>query len=225
MALRLAGLEPARPEPPRLADATEAAAAHARACRPPRPAPAPANADRAGSPIFSPAPRARMGRRRAAAGPCRAVHSRAKPLETISHDIARMVDHAAVAEAWDDYRRGDSHAFSRQLYIGRGPQTFEEIRRRYRGDVEFRNTVDRYVQEFERLLADVSRDDRDDTLNPHLSHFGDRQGLYDARACRRPARLEHSVIASEAKQSKSRAALDCSADLSSARTTFGRRRL
>ena len=87
-----------------------------------------------------------------------------EPLEAISHDIARMVDHRAIAEAWDKYRRGEASAFSRHLYIGRGQQTFEEIRRRYRGDVEFRNTVDRYVQEFERLLADVSRDDRDDSL-------------------------------------------------------------
>jgi hypothetical protein len=87
-----------------------------------------------------------------------------EPLEAISHDIARMVDHAAIAEAWDNYRRGETNAFSRHLYIGRGPQTFEEIRRRYRSDIEFRETVDRYVLEFERLLADVSRNDRDDTL-------------------------------------------------------------
>ncbi len=87
-----------------------------------------------------------------------------EPLETISHDIARMVDHAAIADAWDKYRRGQANAFGRHLYIGRGSQTFEEIRRRYRSDVEFRGTVDRYVLEFERLLADVSRDDRDDAL-------------------------------------------------------------
>ena len=87
-----------------------------------------------------------------------------EPLETISHDIARMVDHAAIADAWDRYRGGESGAFARGIYIGRGAQTFEEIRRRYRSDSEFRLTVDRYIQEFERLLADVSRDDRDDTL-------------------------------------------------------------
>ncbi|MGB6920615.1 MAG: hypothetical protein WBD92_05590, partial [Methylovirgula sp.] len=92
------------------------------------------------------------------------VPQQSEPLETISHDIARMVDHAAIGEAWDNYRRGELNAFSRQLYIGRGPQAFEEIRRRYRSDIEFRDTVDRYVQEFERLLADVSRDDRDDSL-------------------------------------------------------------
>ncbi len=64
-----------------------------------------------------------------------------EPLETISHDIARMVDHAAIAEAWDRYRGGESGAFARGLYIGRGAQTFEEIRRRYRADGDFR--VDR----------------------------------------------------------------------------------
>jgi hypothetical protein len=85
-------------------------------------------------------------------------------LETISHDIARMVDHAAVADAWEHYRRGDVNAFTRQLYIGRGPQTFDDIRRRYQSDPDFRTTVDRYIEEFERLLADVNRDDRDDSL-------------------------------------------------------------
>ena len=38
------------------------------------------------------------------------------------------------------------------------PQIFDEIRRRYRVDPEFRATVDRYVQEFERLLAGLGED-------------------------------------------------------------------
>ncbi len=75
-----------------------------------------------------------------------------------------MIDHAALADAWERYRRGDATAFTRQLYVGRGPQTFDDIRRRYRSDSDFRGTVDRYVEEFERLLADVNRDDRDDNL-------------------------------------------------------------
>ena len=33
-----------------------------------------------------------------------------------------------------------------------------------RRDGEFKQTVDRYVEEFERLLAEVSRDDRDSML-------------------------------------------------------------
>ncbi|WOJ89887.1 hypothetical protein RZS28_00800 [Methylocapsa polymorpha] len=73
-----------------------------------------------------------------------------------------MIDHDAAAEAWDRYRRGEANAFSRRIYVGRGPQTFEEVRRRYRLDPEFHATVDRYVQEFERLLAEVRRDQQDD---------------------------------------------------------------
>jgi anti-sigma-K factor RskA len=51
--------------------------------------------------------------------------------------------------------------FSRRLYTAQGQQAFEEIRRRYQSDGAFRETVDRYIQEFERLLTEVSRDDPD----------------------------------------------------------------
>ena len=36
----------------------------------------------------------------------------------------------------------------------------DEIRKKYRADREFKQTVDRYVGEFERLLEEVSRGDR-----------------------------------------------------------------
>jgi ABC-type transporter Mla subunit MlaD len=88
----------------------------------------------------------------------------AQRLEAISLDVARMIDHAAAAAAWDRYRRGETHAFSRQIYVGRGAQTFDEIRRRYRADLEFRATVDRYVQEFERLLAEVGQDEASEAV-------------------------------------------------------------
>ena len=50
------------------------------------------------------------------------------------------------------------------LYTPQGQQAFEEIRRRYRAESEFRDSVDRYTSEFERLLTEVSRDDRDGVL-------------------------------------------------------------
>ncbi|MCI0736062.1 MAG: apolipoprotein acyltransferase, partial [Beijerinckiaceae bacterium] len=85
-------------------------------------------------------------------------------LEAISLDVTRMIDHAAAADAWERYRRGETNAFSRQIYVGRGPQAFEEIRRRYRLDPEFHATVDRYVQEFERLLAELGHDAADEAV-------------------------------------------------------------
>jgi hypothetical protein len=82
-------------------------------------------------------------------------------LDSITVDIARMIDHDAVAELWDRYRRGERNVFTRKLYTMQGQGAFEAIRRRYRGDNEFMETVDRYIAEFERLLDEVSRDDRD----------------------------------------------------------------
>jgi len=85
-------------------------------------------------------------------------------LDSIADGISRMVDNAALADAWDRFYRNERNPFSRRIYIGQGQQTFDEIRRRYAGDGEFRATVDRYTQEFERVLTDVARDDRDGTL-------------------------------------------------------------
>jgi len=81
-------------------------------------------------------------------------------LDSLSVDIARMIDHDAAAELWDRYKRGERNVFTKRLYTMQGQKTFEEIRKRYRGDREFKQTVDRYIGEFERLLDDVSRDDR-----------------------------------------------------------------
>jgi len=85
-------------------------------------------------------------------------------LEAMSLDVAQMIDHSAVSAAWERYRAGDKNAFQKRIYVGRGPQTFEEIRRRYRADPEFRTTVDRYVTEFERLLSGLNADVNGDAV-------------------------------------------------------------
>jgi hypothetical protein len=81
-------------------------------------------------------------------------------LDSLSVDIARMIDHEAAADLWDRYKRGERNVFTRRLYTLQGQKAFDEIRRKYRADREFKQTVDRYIGEFERLLDEVSRDDR-----------------------------------------------------------------
>jgi len=81
-------------------------------------------------------------------------------LDSLSVDIARMIDHDAAADLWDRYKRGERNVFTRRLYTLQGQKAFDEIRRKYRADREFKQTVDRYIGEFERLLDEVSRDDR-----------------------------------------------------------------
>jgi hypothetical protein len=85
----------------------------------------------------------------------------ASPLGSLSVDIARAVDHEAALDIWRRYRAGERGAFSRRLYTLKGQQTFEDIRRRYQADAAFRGAVDRYCEDFERLLGDIARTDRD----------------------------------------------------------------
>jgi hypothetical protein len=81
-------------------------------------------------------------------------------LDSLSVDIARMIDHDAAADLWDRYKSGERNVFTRRLYTLQGQKAFDEIRRKYRADREFKLSVDRYIGEFERLLDEVSRDDR-----------------------------------------------------------------
>ena len=90
----------------------------------------------------------------------RAERSGIDSLDSLAVDIARMIDHDAAAELWERYNRGERNVFSRKLYTPQGQRAFEEIRKKYRSDRDFTRTVDRYIGEFERLLEEVSRDDR-----------------------------------------------------------------
>jgi len=90
-----------------------------------------------------------------------APRSGADTLETISGEIARLVDNEAAGELWERWRAGETGAISRRLYTAAGQQTFDDIRRRYRAETGFRDSVNRYIQEFERLLAKIGQTDRD----------------------------------------------------------------
>jgi hypothetical protein len=85
-------------------------------------------------------------------------------LNSLSVDIARAIDPDASIELWDRYRRGERDVFTRRLYTLKGQQTFDDIRRKYQSDGEFRAAVDRYCEDFERLLKDVARSDRDNVM-------------------------------------------------------------
>jgi hypothetical protein len=85
-------------------------------------------------------------------------------LNSLSVDIARAIDHNASVDLWDRYRRGERNVFTRRLYTMKGQQTFDEIRRKYQRDGEFRSAVDRYIADFETLLADVARRDPENAL-------------------------------------------------------------
>jgi hypothetical protein len=81
-------------------------------------------------------------------------------IDALSVDIAHMIDNDVAADLWERYKRGERSAFTKRLYTAQGQRAFEEIRNKYRSDTDFRQTVEHYIHEFERLLDDVSRGDR-----------------------------------------------------------------
>ena len=94
----------------------------------------------------------------------------ANPLESLSLDIGRLMDRNLAAEMWDRYQRGESKAFTKRLYTPAGQKAFDEVARKYRADRGFKQTVDRYIAEFERLLDEVAREDRGpQALRSHLT--------------------------------------------------------
>src|SRR5262249_4633455 len=93
-----------------------------------------------------PPPRATPPPREApASAPRPERHTIDASLDSLAVDIARMVDHDAAAELWDRYKRGERNVSTRKLYTMQGQKAFEEIRKRYRADSDFRRTVDRYI--------------------------------------------------------------------------------
>jgi hypothetical protein len=92
------------------------------------------------------------------------------PLASLSLDIGRLMDRNLAAEMWDRYQRGESKAFTKRLYTPAGQKAFDEVARKYRSDRNFKQTVDRYITEFERLLDEVAREDRGPAaLRGHLT--------------------------------------------------------
>ncbi|TGV64193.1 hypothetical protein EN801_046600, partial [Mesorhizobium sp. M00.F.Ca.ET.158.01.1.1] len=82
-------------------------------------------------------------------------------LNSLSVDIARAIDHDASIELWNRYRRGERDVFTRRLYTLKGQQTFDEIRRKYQAEAEFRAAVDRYCADFQNLPNEPPRNHPD----------------------------------------------------------------
>lgn len=114
------------------------------------------------------------------------------------------MDHALAAEMWDRYQRGERKAFSKRLYTPAGQKTFDEVARKYRSDRNFKQTVDRYIAEFERLLDEVARDEHGAACCAAISP---RRPDWSTRCSPTPPdgsrRLNPSIIFKKAETSRS----------------------
>jgi hypothetical protein len=116
------------------------------------------------------APNGREAPRGRQAAPAPQPQASSNPLESLSLDIGRLMDRNLAAEMWDRYQRGENKAFTKRLYTPAGQKAFDEVARKYRADRNFKGTVDRYINEFERLLDEVAREGRGpQELRSHLT--------------------------------------------------------
>jgi hypothetical protein len=91
------------------------------------------------------------------------------PLDSLSLDIGRLMDRNLAGGMWDRYQRGERKAFNKRLYTPAGQKAFDEVARKYRADRTFKQTADRYIAEFERLLDEVARDEHEPSvIRDHL---------------------------------------------------------
>jgi ABC-type transporter Mla subunit MlaD len=80
-------------------------------------------------------------------------------LGRLAKSASRAIDDGTYRDLWARFNRGERQIFTRQLYTLDGQQTFEDVRRRYQRDRDFRGQVDRYVDEFEEMIAEAARND------------------------------------------------------------------
>ncbi|EJF80905.1 hypothetical protein [Bartonella doshiae] len=78
-------------------------------------------------------------------------------LHSLATGILRAINHNAVVELWDHYRRGQKNIVTERLYTSNGKIIFETIKKKYMNDIDFKRSVNQYILDFEKLLRDVSR--------------------------------------------------------------------
>ena len=79
-------------------------------------------------------------------------------VDSLSADIGRWIDHEAAADLWERHSLGERNVSTRRLYTPQGRKVFEEMRKRYKSDRQFRQAVDRYIGQFDRFLGEVGHE-------------------------------------------------------------------
>jgi hypothetical protein len=74
-------------------------------------------------------------------------------------EVARAIDPRTASDVWQRFRMGDPGVLGRHIYTPDGQQTFDEISYRYTSESDFRISVDRYINDFERLLGEAEQSD------------------------------------------------------------------
>jgi len=76
-------------------------------------------------------------------------------LNSSAIDISKAFDNEVTDTAWSSYLRGDRGIFTRRAVRLLDNQTTRDVSEIYRADTDFRETVNRYIHDFEAMLRSV----------------------------------------------------------------------
>jgi hypothetical protein len=101
-------------------------------------------------------------------------------------NIARALDATTAAAIWSRFRAGQRGIMVRSIYTNEGRSLFDDISGRYRQDMDFRRTVDRFLIDFEWMVRDLEQKDPSGrTVHGHLISDSGRVYLFLAHASAR----------------------------------------
>jgi hypothetical protein len=97
--------------------------------------------------------------------------------------IAAALDPTTASAIWSRFRAGQRGIMVRSIYTNDGRALFDDISARYRTDVDFRRTVDRFLVDFEWLVRDIEQKDPSGrSVHSHLISDSGRVYLFLAHA-------------------------------------------
>ncbi|MBI1210991.1 MAG: hypothetical protein GC190_05975 [Alphaproteobacteria bacterium] len=85
-------------------------------------------------------------------------------LQAMAIDLDRFLEDDPPLDLLRRYRNGERNIFARRLVSVLGRDQADRIGRKYREDSEFKDTVDRYVEQFETLMEETAGRDRENVL-------------------------------------------------------------
>ncbi|MCE9523964.1 MAG: hypothetical protein K8S25_16225, partial [Alphaproteobacteria bacterium] len=85
-------------------------------------------------------------------------------LQAMAIDLDRFLEDDPPLDLLRRYRNGERNVFARRLVSILGREQTARIGQKYDEDGEFRETVDRYVNQFETLMEQTARSDRENVL-------------------------------------------------------------
>jgi hypothetical protein len=102
--------------------------------------------------------------------------------------IARALDSTTASAIWSRFRAGQRGIMVRSIYTSDGRAAFDSVQQRYRVEADFRQTVERYMLDFENLLREAdTRDQTGSSAQGYVTSDSGRVYLFLAHASGRLA--------------------------------------